>query len=176
MRRTRSQGEPQLPLNPEINKTLREIKKNKGRGVTSSSSSPNRNPSVEASPFLGPQDPKTELPLVEEPQERVQDLSINPNIRSSPSGIFYPLKNLDSSSSSSYQVVKVEKEPLKNQDKVNMAEEKTLGELLAHNLQQNPGNIVIPTVQNFILNPAILNVLPVFEGHRNDNPYIHWVS
>ncbi|KAJ3676862.1 hypothetical protein LUZ60_002586 [Juncus effusus] len=54
-----------------------------------------------------------------------------------------------------------------------MAEEKTLGELLAHNLQQNPGNIVMPTVQNFKLNPAILNVLPVFEGHRNDNPYIH---
>ncbi|KAJ3674516.1 hypothetical protein LUZ60_005132 [Juncus effusus] len=54
-----------------------------------------------------------------------------------------------------------------------MAEEKTLGELLAHNLQRNPGNIVIPTVPNFKLNPSILGVLPIFEGHRNENPYTH---
>ena len=69
MRRNRSQDEPQIPLNLEINKTLTEIMKSKGRGVTNSTSSSNRNPSVEASPFLGPQDPKIELLLVEEPQE-----------------------------------------------------------------------------------------------------------
>ncbi|KAJ3674542.1 hypothetical protein LUZ60_005158 [Juncus effusus] len=54
-----------------------------------------------------------------------------------------------------------------------MVDEKTLGELLAHNLQRNPGNIVIPTVPNLKLNPSILGVLPIFEGHRNENPYTH---
>ncbi|KAJ3673155.1 hypothetical protein LUZ60_006529 [Juncus effusus] len=64
MRRTRSQGEPQLPLNLEINKELRVIKKNKARGVPGSSFSSRRDQNVEASPSLGSQDPKTELPLV----------------------------------------------------------------------------------------------------------------
>jgi hypothetical protein len=54
-----------------------------------------------------------------------------------------------------------------------MAQERTLGELLDHQIPQNPGNIVIPNVPNFKLNPSILNVLPIFEGHKNENPYVH---
>ena len=53
---------------------------------------------------------------------------------------------------------------------------RTLGQLLEHNIQDNPGNIVIPNVPNFKLNPVILNVLPVFEGLKHENPYTHLAS
>jgi len=172
MRRARSHGEPRQPLDPELNKTLREIKKNKARGVKGSSSFSKQQTKVEASPSLGPQDPKTELPLVEEPQDEAQDefqdRPVTPFIRpsSSPSQ-FSPSYYFDSSPS----FVKVEK-VVENQYLVNMAE-RTLGQLLEHKIQENPGNIVIPNVPNFKLSPSILNVLPIFEGLKNENPYVH---
>ena len=162
MRKTRSQGEVHTPVKKDINKHLRKVKKDKARSKQDETYSRQKGRN-EASPSIqGPQEEEEqnwEQQRVEGPQERAP---ISPTVHSLSSKLnSQTLFNSNSHSTpSSSQIHK-------------MAQERTLGELLDHQIPRNPGNIVIPTVPNFKLSPSILNVLPIFEGHKNENPYAH---
>ncbi|KAJ3675643.1 hypothetical protein LUZ60_004685 [Juncus effusus] len=73
MRKTRSQGEVHTPRKKDINKHLREIKRNKAKSEQGATSSSKGTQQEEASPFTqGPQVRQEELYQVEKPQEEAQ--------------------------------------------------------------------------------------------------------
>ncbi|KAJ3692980.1 hypothetical protein LUZ60_012075 [Juncus effusus] len=73
MRKTRSQGEVHTPRKKDMNKHLREIKRNKAKSEQGATSSNKGTQQEEASPFTqGPQVRQEELYQVEKPQEEAQ--------------------------------------------------------------------------------------------------------
>ena len=50
---------------------------------------------------------------------------------------------------------------------------RTLGELVAPNLDEDSFNIIRPNVPNFKAGPSIISSLPIFNGKVNENPHKH---
>jgi len=177
MRRTRSPGEPQFPLNLEINRLAKDKKKKASTGSQGATTSKKKEPKVKASQ----REPKKVREEVQGGQEGPEDTQEQPSTlvfcSSSFPDFFSPSYYFDSSPAIVNSPI-VDLVIAKTVEKMNdvVEHERTLGQLLEHNIQDNPGNIVIPNVPNFKLNPGILNVLPVFEGLKHENPYTHLAS